>query len=161
MQALFYEFNVNSALSQIDFPSLLCYAHKDGIILPFFPRMTRAGSFLIPAFLLFNCIQDPPVLIPISDRCAVSALCPQVFPRSIMMIKEKLNTLSLSELRKIAKEKNVKHITSLRKSELVDLLSEIYEKELQDKIEDTTQGSYLFYLDRYAEIQFNIGRIIK
>ena len=33
--------------------------------------------------------------------------------------------------------------------------------ELQDKIEDTTQGSYLFYLDRYAEIQFNIGRIIK
>ena len=33
--------------------------------------------------------------------------------------------------------------------------------ELQDKIEDTAQGSYLFYLDRYAEIQFNIGRIIK
>ena len=33
--------------------------------------------------------------------------------------------------------------------------------ELQDKIEDTAQGSYLFYLDRYAEIQFNIGRIIE
>lgn len=33
--------------------------------------------------------------------------------------------------------------------------------ELQDKIEDTAQGSYLFYLDRYAEIQFNIGRIVK
>ena len=33
--------------------------------------------------------------------------------------------------------------------------------ELRDKIEDTAQGSYLFYLDRYAEIQFNIGRIIK
>ena len=33
--------------------------------------------------------------------------------------------------------------------------------ELQDKIEDTAKGSYLFYLDRYAEIQFNIGRIIK
>lgn len=33
--------------------------------------------------------------------------------------------------------------------------------ELQDKIEGTAQGSYLFYLDRYAEIQFNVGRIIK
>ena len=33
--------------------------------------------------------------------------------------------------------------------------------ELQDKIEDNAKGSYLFYLDRYAEIQFNIGRIIK
>ena len=32
--------------------------------------------------------------------------------------------------------------------------------ELQDKIDDTTQGSYLFYLDRYEKIQFNIGRII-
>ena len=33
--------------------------------------------------------------------------------------------------------------------------------ELQDKIKDTAQRNYLFYLDRYAEIQFNIGRIIK
>ena len=33
--------------------------------------------------------------------------------------------------------------------------------ELQDKIQDTAQGSYLFYLDRYAPIQFSIGRIIK
>ena len=33
--------------------------------------------------------------------------------------------------------------------------------ELQDKIEDTAQGNYLFYLDRYEKIQFNIGRIIK
>lgn len=32
--------------------------------------------------------------------------------------------------------------------------------ELQDKIKDTAQGSYLFYLDRYEKIQFNIGRII-
>lgn len=32
--------------------------------------------------------------------------------------------------------------------------------ELQDKIEDTAQGSYLFYLGRYADIQFNIGKII-
>ena len=33
--------------------------------------------------------------------------------------------------------------------------------ELQDKIENVSQGSYLFYLDRYADIQFHIGRIVK
>lgn len=33
--------------------------------------------------------------------------------------------------------------------------------ELQDKIQNTAQGSYLLYLERYAEIQFPIGRIIK
>ncbi len=33
--------------------------------------------------------------------------------------------------------------------------------ELRDEIGDISQGSYLFYLDRYAEIQFSIGRIVK
>lgn len=33
--------------------------------------------------------------------------------------------------------------------------------ELQNKIPDTAKGSYLFYLERYVEIQFPIGRIIK
>lgn len=33
--------------------------------------------------------------------------------------------------------------------------------ELKDKIEGTAQGEYLFYLDRYASIQFNIARIVK
>ncbi len=33
--------------------------------------------------------------------------------------------------------------------------------ELKDKIEGTAQGTYLFYLERYAKIQFNVGRIIK
>ena len=32
--------------------------------------------------------------------------------------------------------------------------------ELQDKIQNTAKGSYLFYLERYVDIQFNIGRII-
>ena len=48
-------------------------------------------------------------------------------------MKEKLNTLALSELRKIAKEKNLKNITSMRKSELVEVLADIYEKELAEK----------------------------
>ena len=33
--------------------------------------------------------------------------------------------------------------------------------ELQNKIPDTAKGSYLFHLERYVEIQFPIGRIIK
>ena len=33
--------------------------------------------------------------------------------------------------------------------------------ELQDKIGDTALRCYLFYLDRYADIQFSIGKIIK
>ena len=33
--------------------------------------------------------------------------------------------------------------------------------ELQSEIEDVTQAEYLFYLDRYAKIQFHIGRIIR
>ena len=32
--------------------------------------------------------------------------------------------------------------------------------ELQDKIADTAEGVYLFYLDSYSKIQFSIGRII-
>ena len=32
---------------------------------------------------------------------------------------------------------------------------------LKDKIEGNAQGEYLFYLERYADIQFSIGRIIK
>lgn len=33
--------------------------------------------------------------------------------------------------------------------------------ELQDKIQNTAQGSYLLYLERYSDIQFPIGRVIK
>ena len=33
--------------------------------------------------------------------------------------------------------------------------------ELQDKIQNTAKGQYLFFLDRYADIHFNVGRIIK
>ena len=33
--------------------------------------------------------------------------------------------------------------------------------QLQDKIDDTAEGAYLFYLERYSKIQFSIGRIIR
>ena len=32
--------------------------------------------------------------------------------------------------------------------------------ELQDRFDDSAEGCYLFYLDRYAAVQFSIGRII-
>ena len=33
--------------------------------------------------------------------------------------------------------------------------------ELQDKFQDVARAEYLFYLDRYADIQFNIGKVLK
>ena len=42
------------------------------------------------------------------------------------------------------------------KFELTSLASE-----LQERIENDAQGEYLFYLDRYVEIQFPIGKIVK
>ena len=42
------------------------------------------------------------------------------------------------------------------KYELTSSASEIY-----DKIGDVALGKYLFYMDRYAPIQFNVGRIVK
>lgn len=33
--------------------------------------------------------------------------------------------------------------------------------QLQDKIDDTAEGAYLFYLERYSKIRFSIGRIIR
>ena len=33
--------------------------------------------------------------------------------------------------------------------------------ELKNKIPDICEAEYLFYLDRYAEIQYHIARIIK
>ena len=35
------------------------------------------------------------------------------------------------------------------------------EKKLKDKIPDISDAEYLFYLDRYAEIQYHIARLIK
>ena len=43
-------------------------------------------------------------------------------------MKEKLKTLSVSELREIAKENGIKGVSSLRKAQLIDMLSELEEK---------------------------------
>jgi transcription termination factor Rho len=48
-------------------------------------------------------------------------------------MKEKLETLSLAVLRELAKEKQVKNISTMKKGELIDVLAEIYEKEKNDR----------------------------
>ena len=51
-----------------------------------------------------------------------------------IIMKEKLSTLSVSELREIAKENGVKGVSSLRKQQLIDMLSELKEKKSDDGI---------------------------
>ena len=48
-------------------------------------------------------------------------------------MREKLETLSLATLKDLAKEKGMKGISGLRKSEIIDLLCEYEEKEKQEK----------------------------
>ena len=44
-------------------------------------------------------------------------------------MREKLATLPLSQLRELAKSQGIKYVSGLRKSELVDRLCEVAEKE--------------------------------
>lgn len=44
-------------------------------------------------------------------------------------MREKLETLSLAVLRELAKEKQIKNISTLKKGELIDVLAAVYEKE--------------------------------
>ena len=48
-------------------------------------------------------------------------------------MKNKLETLSLAVLKELAKEKNVKNFSSMKKGELVDALDEIYKQERGEK----------------------------
>lgn len=50
-------------------------------------------------------------------------------------MKDKLNTLPVGELRKIAAEKGLKSVTTMRKGDLVDKLAEIFEAEKAEKHE--------------------------
>ena len=77
---------------------------------------------------------------------------------SLKLVKEPDNEHDKDAIAVYAQDEKIGYVANndYTKSKLTSSASE-----LQDKIEDTAQGSYLFYLDRYAEIQFNIGRIIK
>ena len=57
-------------------------------------------------------------------------------------MREKLNSLSLTELRAIAASKSIPRVTTLRKQELIDKLLELYEQEkAQEKAQDKPADS--------------------
>ena len=75
---------------------------------------------------------------------------------SLKLVKEPDNEFDKDAIAVYAQDEKIGYVANkdYTKFELTSSASE-----LQDKIEDIAEGSYLFYLDRYAEIQFSIGRI--
>ena len=45
-------------------------------------------------------------------------------------MKAKLETLSVSVLREFAKDKNIKNISTMRKSELIDAIIDVYKRQV-------------------------------
>ena len=76
----------------------------------------------------------------------------------LKLVKEPDNEFDNDAIAVYAQDKKIGYVANkdYTKYELSSSASE-----LQDKIQDTAKGCYLFYLDRYAQIQFSIGRIIK
>ena len=79
------------------------------------------------------------------------------FGLPLKLVKEPDNEFDKDAIAVYAQDEKIGYVANndYTKYELTSSASE-----LQNKIEDTAQGSYLFYLDRYSEIQFNVGRII-
>lgn len=77
---------------------------------------------------------------------------------SLKLVKEQDNEFDKDAIAVYAQDEKVGYVANKEytKFELTSSASE-----LQDKIGDTALRCYLFYLDRYADIQFSIGKIIK
>ena len=80
------------------------------------------------------------------------------FGTPLKLVKEPDNEFDSDAIAVYAEGEKVGYVanSAYTKSELTSSASE-----LQDKIPDTADGCYLLYLDRYADVQFRIGRIIK
>ena len=78
--------------------------------------------------------------------------------KPLKLVKEPDNEHDKDAIAVYAEDEKIGYVANntYTKSELTSSASE-----LQDKIQNTAQGSYLVYLERYADIQFSIGRIIK
>ena len=76
----------------------------------------------------------------------------------LKLVKEPDNEFDKEAIAVYAQDEKIGYVANndYTKYELTSSASE-----LQDKMDDIAQGSYLFYLDRYERIQFSIGRIIK
>ena len=66
-----------------------------------------------------------------------------MFNRSIEIMKEKLSTLSLIQLKEIAKEEKIKGSSTLKKAELIELLCE-HAVRMEAEKEKEEQQSELF-----------------
>ena len=77
---------------------------------------------------------------------------------SLKLVKEPDNEFDKDSIAVYAQDEKIGYIANnnYTKFELTSAASE-----LQDEIEDIVDGSYLFYLYRYSEIQFTIGRVLK
>ena len=80
------------------------------------------------------------------------------FGTPLKLVKELDNEFDSDAIAVYAEGEKVGYVanSAYTKSELTSSASE-----LQDKIPDTADGFYLLYLDRYADVQFRIGRLIK
>ena len=78
--------------------------------------------------------------------------------KPLKLVKEPDNEHDKDAIAVYAEDEKIGYVANnlYTKSELTSSASE-----LQDKLQNTAQGSYLLYLERYADIQFPIGRIIK
>ena len=76
----------------------------------------------------------------------------------LKLIKEADNEFDKDAIAVYAQDKKIGYVANKEytKYELTSTASQ-----LQDKIQDTADACYLFYLARYMPIQFSIGRIIK
>ena len=76
----------------------------------------------------------------------------------LRLVKEPENVHDRDAIAVYAEDEKIGYVANniYTKSELTSSASE-----LQDKIQNTAEASYLLYLDRYADIDFPIGRIIK
>ena len=76
--------------------------------------------------------------------------------KPLKLVKEQGNEFDKYAIAVYVEDKKIGYVANKNytKFELTSSASE-----LQDKLQDVTQGEYLLYLDRYAEIQFSIGRI--
>ncbi len=76
----------------------------------------------------------------------------------LKLIKEPDNEFDKNAIAVYANDKKIGYVANKEytKYELTSSASE-----LQDKMENTAEGCFLFYLERYADIGFLIGRLIK
>ena len=90
-----------------------------------------------------------------SDHSSVNPLNPGL---PLKLVKEPDNEFDKDAIAVYVEDKKIGYVANsdYTKYKLTSSASE-----LQNKIPDTAKGSYLFYLERYVEIQFPIGRIIK